>query len=386
MCCCTRGGTRPAIGVAAPRGARGSQSTTRPASAHRSEKSRVVAAAIGVARPCRIRPAQRAAAGRPAASTRCPGRETTTKFAQVENARDSRCHVAISANASAPMMKNSSDAPSRAREAGRACRTCTTARRGAVRRRRPPARRRPHRQRHHREPVKGRGERLTADAAGCATAARSTSVSPSARRGAPRIEMAGVNRDRRCRRGCRGVRPASFASGHSDVAGRRLVALRASRSRAAMRSSDARRLRATSLRAAPAGPRRSPPRPRRTAGRARCCASQPRPAAPARRARRSCWPRRSAAWRQALARGIASGTARARADGVEVVDRIPSGRPTRRRGGRAPWCVRDGAGTDGRGPGPRARLRSSPGTSATTKLRSPLRPTTPRFGVSVVNG
>ena len=35
---------------------------------------------------------------------------------------------------------------------------------------------------------------------------------------------------------------------------------------------------------------------------------------------------------------------------------------------------------------PRVRALDQPGTSATTNVRSPDRPTTPRFGVSVVNG
>ena len=61
-------------------------------------------------------------------------------------------------------------------------------------------------------------------------------------------------------------------------------------------------------------------------------------------------------------------------------------RPTRRPGGRALSCARCGAGTGGRGRVLRARPSISPGTSATTKLRSSLMVTTPRLGVRVVNG
>ena len=60
-------------------------------------------------------------------------------------------------------------------------------------------------------------------------------------------------------------------------------------------------------------------------------------------------------------------------------DRGPR-RPTRRRRARARRCVRRGAGTDGRGRGRVCAPSISPGTSATTNVRSSLSWTTPRFG------
>ena len=77
------------------------------------------------------------------------------------------------------------------------------------------------------------------------------------------------------------------------------------------------------------------------------------------------------------------------ARGAPCRDRPPDRvrwRRRRRRGARAPSCARGGGGTGGRARDPRCAPSIRPGTSATTKLRSSLRPTTPRFGVSVVKG
>ena len=118
--------------------------------------------------PCPPRTCARpgAAGASAAASNDCPGREITTKCARPRTSGYS-CHVAISANASVPVMKNKC-------EAGRppAC-SARKRHRGERRPRRAKlevagdeAIPRAHGKRDHREPVKGRGPRLRRDRCG----------------------------------------------------------------------------------------------------------------------------------------------------------------------------------------------------------------------------
>ena len=86
-------------------------------------------------------------------------------------------------------------------------------------------------------------------------------------------------------------------------------------------------------------------------------------------------------------RAVRPRRARARAEACRSPppDRVPR-RPRHRPGESAPWFARRGGGTDVQARGPVCAPSIRPGTSATTKLRSSLSVTTPRFGVSVVNG
>ena len=167
--------------------------------------------------------------------------------------------------------------------------------------------------------------------------------------------------DRTCRRGCRAA--GSSCRRLTRGASRCHIASSSSGTPAPVDAGDTEEGEAE-LRRAPRRARRFSPR------------SRPDPP------HRSCSRRPSAAWRPAWRRTAA---ARAGACRDPRPGRVRSRRGCRP-GGRAPWCVRGDGGTGGRVPRPRCAPSINPGTSATTKLRSSLRPTTPRFGVSVVNG
>ena len=146
--------------------------------------------------------------------------------------------------------------------------------------------------------------------------------------------------------------------------------------------------RATSPRAAPACLRRSRPTPRRSATprAAHVFAQALEPRRLVERVDPVGGDQQRLVVRAARRSHLGRETARARADDFEVLDRVAAA--PRRDVDQVDqhlgpldvaenWCPR---------PCPSCAPSISPGTSATTNVRSPLRPTTPRFGTSVVNG